>query len=265
MDRSRSFHYKGESHKLLSNLVKSPKEILATERVTKTFERPPRLPGPNWFKDKTRYCHFHKDYGHETNKCQDLKHKIEAVKTGQLTQLVKGVTKKREKTFDTQSGKKKKEEKPALEKTYILMVSRRDQMLKKRHASDNGTGEITFPPIPNEGSLDPVVIKVHISGRQMNRAYLDSGSLCEVIYEHCFLNLKPSIKSLRVDSNTPLVGFSGEESWPLGEVPLEVIIGEGLLTITKTLTFLIVRSYSPHNLLLRRTAMQEIGIIVVEN
>ncbi|GKE09734.1 hypothetical protein Tco_1413285, partial [Tanacetum coccineum] len=206
--------YKGESpQNVYPNLVKSPRDILATERVAKTFERPPWLPGPNWSKDKTRYCHFHKDYGHETNKCQELKHQIEeAVKTGQLTHLVKGVTKKREKTSDTQSGEKKKEEKPALEKTSILMVSGRDHRLKKRHASDNGTGEITFPPIPNEGSSDPVVIKVYISGRQVNRAYLDSGSSCEVIYEHCFLKLKPSIRSLRVDSNTPLVGFSGEES-----------------------------------------------------
>ncbi|GJS14873.1 reverse transcriptase domain-containing protein [Tanacetum coccineum] len=145
----------------------------------------------------------------------------------------KGVTKKREKTSDTQSGEKKKEEKPALEKTSILM-----------------------------GSSDPVVIKVYISGRQVNRAYLDSGSSCEVIYEHCFLKLKPSIRSLRVYSNTPLVGFSREESWPLGEIPLEVTIGEGPLTITKTLTFVIIRSDSPHNLLLGRTTMQEMGIIV---
>ncbi|GJY67874.1 hypothetical protein Tco_0470856 [Tanacetum coccineum] len=147
MDRSRSFPYKGESHKLLSNLVKSPREILATKRVSKTFERPLWLLGPNWSKDKTRYCHFHKDYGHEKNKCQELKHQIEeAVKTGQLTHLAKGVTKKREKTSETQSGEKKKEEKPALEKTSILMVSGRYHMLKKRPTSDNGAGEITFPP-----------------------------------------------------------------------------------------------------------------------
>ncbi|GJW04207.1 hypothetical protein Tco_1563063 [Tanacetum coccineum] len=197
MDRSRSFPYKGESHILLSNLVKIPREILATERVAKTFERPPRLPGPNWSKDKTRYCHFHEDYRHETNKCRELKHQIEeSVKTGQLTHLVKGVTNKREKTSDTQSGEKKKEEKPALEKTSILMVSGRDHRLKKRPASDNETGEITFPLIPNEGSSDPIVIKVYISGRQVNRAYLDSGSSHEVIYEHCFLKLKPSIRFL---------------------------------------------------------------------
>nr|GEX39927.1 putative reverse transcriptase domain, ribonuclease H-like domain protein [Tanacetum cinerariifolium] len=96
----------------------------------------------------------------------------------QLAYLVKGVTKKREKTSDSQSGEKKKEEKPALEKN----------------------------PYP--------------------------------------------------------YGFSRKESWPLGEISLEVTIGEGPLTITKALTFVIVRSDSPHNILLGRTAMQEIRIVV---
>nr|GEV22231.1 hypothetical protein [Tanacetum cinerariifolium] len=98
--------------------------------------------------------------------------------------------------------------------------------------------------------------------RQVNRVYLDGGSSCEVIYKHYFLKLKPSIRSLRVDSKIPLVGFSGEQSWPLGEVPLEITIREGPLTVTKTLNFAIVRSDSPHNLLLGRTTMQQIGILV---
>ncbi|GKB53138.1 hypothetical protein Tco_0903891 [Tanacetum coccineum] len=143
MDRSRSFPYKGESHKLLSNLVKSPSDIIAHRRPSKTLSK---------------------------------------------TSLTAAwVTKKREKTSDTQSGEKKKEENPALEKTSILMVSGRDHRLKKRPASDNGIGEITFPPSQT---------KAH------------------------------QTRCLRVDSNTPLMGFSGEESWPLGEVPLEVTIEE---------------------------------------
>ncbi|GKD85562.1 hypothetical protein Tco_1356716, partial [Tanacetum coccineum] len=137
-------------------MVKSPREILATEKVVKTFEQPPRLPEANCSKDKTRYCHFHKDYGHETNQCRELKHQIkEAVKSGQLAHL-----------------------------------------------------------IPSNGL------------------------------------------------NTPLVSFSGEQSWPLGEIPLEVTIGEGPIAIMKTLTFLIVKSDSPHNLLLGRIAMQQMRIVV---
>ncbi|GJW19824.1 hypothetical protein Tco_0027260 [Tanacetum coccineum] len=79
------------------------------------------------------------------------------------------------------------------------------------------------------GSSDPIIIKVYISGRQVNRAYLDGGR---------------------------------EQSWPLGEIPLEVTIGEGPIAVTKTLTFVIVKSDSPHNLLLGRTAMQQMGIVV---
>ncbi|GJW53457.1 hypothetical protein Tco_0097542 [Tanacetum coccineum] len=55
---------------------------------------------------------------------------------------------------------------------------------------------------------------------------------------------------------------TGEQSWPLGEIPLEVTIGEGPITVMKTLTFVIVKSDSPHNLLLGRTAMQQIRIVV---
>ncbi|GJS86803.1 reverse transcriptase domain-containing protein [Tanacetum coccineum] len=128
----------------------------------------------------TIYCHFLKDYRHETNQCRELRHQIEeAVKSGQLAHWI---------------------------------------------------GEIAFPSLPNVGSADPVIIKAYISGRQVNRVYLDGGSSYEVIYKHCFLKLKLSIRSLRVDSNTPLIGFLGEQSWPLREIPLEITIGEGPIT-----------------------------------
>ncbi|GKB59949.1 hypothetical protein Tco_0916135 [Tanacetum coccineum] len=66
----------------------------------------------------------------------------------------------------------------------------------------------------------------------------------------------------RVDSRVPLVGFSGEHSWPLEEVPLEVTIGDSSLTRMEVLNFVIIRSNSPHNLLLERTAMHRMGIVV---
>ncbi|GJX31950.1 reverse transcriptase domain-containing protein [Tanacetum coccineum] len=158
--------------------------------------------------------------------------------------------------------KKKEEKKPILDKASILMKRRKYRNKKKRPANQGEMGEITFPPLLNVRSADPVVIKAYIPGRQVNRVYLDGGSSCEVIYEHCFLKLKPSIKSIRVDSNTPLVGFSGEQSRTLGEIPLEITIGEGPIMVTKTLTFVIVKADSPHNLLLGRTAMQQMGIVV---
>ncbi|GKC51749.1 hypothetical protein Tco_1074494 [Tanacetum coccineum] len=109
------------------------------------------------------------------------------------------------------------------------MIIEKNRNVKKRHVNHGRIGEITFPPLPNVGSSDPIIIKVYILGRQVNREYLDRGR---------------------------------EQSWPLGKIPLEVTIGEGPIAVTKTLTFVIVKSDSPHNLLLGRTAMQQMGIVV---
>ncbi|GKD40789.1 hypothetical protein Tco_1260996, partial [Tanacetum coccineum] len=46
------------------------------------------------------------------------------------------------------------------------------------------------------------------------------------------------------------------------EVPLEVTIGESPYTMMETLTFVIGKSKSPYNLLLRRTTIQKMGIVV---
>ncbi|GJV02677.1 reverse transcriptase domain-containing protein [Tanacetum coccineum] len=162
----------------------------------------------------------------------------------QVAHMVKGVKEKKEKNTGTRSEERKKEEKkPILKKVHVLMISKKNRNMKKRPTNHDEIWEITFPPLLNVCSADPVIIKVYISGRQVNIVYLDGGSSCEVIYEHFFLKLKPSIRSLRIDSNTPFVGFLGEQSWPLGEIPLEITIGEGPIA-------------------LGRTAMQQMGIVV---
>ncbi|GJZ51751.1 reverse transcriptase domain-containing protein, partial [Tanacetum coccineum] len=218
-------------------------------------------------RDMTKYCNFHEDHGHDTNQCRELSHQIEeAVNSGRLAHLVKGIKKGKAKTSDTQPGEWKKGDKDIVPaKALILMISRESPISKKNSLEGpiDGIGEITFPLVSgSKNSLHSVIIKVHISKRQVNRAYMDSGNTCEVIYEHCFLKLNPSIRALRVDSKILLVGFLGEHSWPLGEVPLEVTIGENPYTKTETLNFIIVRSDSPHNLLLGRTAIQRMGIVV---
>ncbi|GKD02190.1 hypothetical protein Tco_1177164 [Tanacetum coccineum] len=97
---------KGSNHGPLGRLIKSPKEILATERAAKAFEPPPRMTSKGRNRDTTKYCHFHEDYGHETNSCRELKRQIDkAVKSGQLAHLVKGIKKGKEKISATQLGK----------------------------------------------------------------------------------------------------------------------------------------------------------------
>ncbi|XP_071719443.1 uncharacterized protein [Rutidosis leptorrhynchoides] len=101
-----------------------------------------------------------------------------------------------------------------------------------------------------------------IFNREVRRIYLDSGSACDVMYEHCFDRLCPTIRARLGAPRVPLVGFSGERCWPIGEIDLDFTIGEPPLTRTETIDFVVVRANSPHKILLRRVAMKKMGIIV---
>nr|GEU91650.1 reverse transcriptase domain-containing protein [Tanacetum cinerariifolium] len=120
---------------------------------------------------------------------------------------------------------------------------------------------ITFPPVTRVSNA-PVIIEAAVFRRKVGRVYIDSGSTCEGIYEYCFEKLNPAIKATRVNTKTPFVGFSGKRSWSVREVPLEFTIGEHPLSRTEILNFVIVKSDSPHNMLLGRTTMQKMGIMV---
>nr|GEX18582.1 hypothetical protein [Tanacetum cinerariifolium] len=121
--------------------------------------------------------------------------------------------------------------------------------------------EIIFRPIARANNA-PVIIEAKIFERKVRRVHMDSGSSCEIIYKSCFEKLNPTIKATKVDLKTPLVGFSRQRSWSIGEVSLEITIGDAPFLRTKTLNFVIVRYDSPYNMLLGITAMQMIGMVV---
>nr|GFA41461.1 retrotransposon Gag domain-containing protein [Tanacetum cinerariifolium] len=66
--------YKGFNHGLLANLSKSLREILETEKAAKCFKQPPYMVGSRRSRDMTKYCHFHKDHGQDTNQFRALRH-----------------------------------------------------------------------------------------------------------------------------------------------------------------------------------------------
>nr|GEV22327.1 hypothetical protein [Tanacetum cinerariifolium] len=106
-NRDRFYPYQVPNHGLLSNLSKSPREIMATEKVARNFKQPSCLPGSKRSRDMSKYYHFHKDHEHDKNQCRELRHQIkEAVKSRRLVHLVKEVGKA--KVSNTQLGDWKK-------------------------------------------------------------------------------------------------------------------------------------------------------------
>ncbi|GKA72861.1 hypothetical protein Tco_0779077 [Tanacetum coccineum] len=151
----------------------------------------------------------------------------EAINSGQLSHLVKGSKKERTKSFDTPRGESKKDKGTAPAEAPIIMVSRVAHITKSlaQENTDYRGKEIIYPPVAKVNNA-PVIIEAKIFGRKVGRVYMDIGSACEIIYEHCFKKLNPTIKSTKVDLKTPLVEFSGERSWSIGEVLLEITIGD---------------------------------------
>ncbi|GJW59789.1 reverse transcriptase domain-containing protein [Tanacetum coccineum] len=71
-------------------LTKTPKEILAMESIS--FPEPPPLIGTPKKQNLNKFCDYHRDKGHNTNDCYQLKKQIEeSVASGKLAHLVKDI------------------------------------------------------------------------------------------------------------------------------------------------------------------------------
>ena len=71
-------------------LVMPVDQILTEIRDEPSLKWPRPLQSPSDARDKRKYCLFHKDHGHYTEDCRDLKEQIkELIRKGKLQQYVK--------------------------------------------------------------------------------------------------------------------------------------------------------------------------------
>nr|GEZ59833.1 reverse transcriptase domain-containing protein [Tanacetum cinerariifolium] len=109
-----------------------------------------------------------------------------------------------------------------------------------------------------DGTEGLMIIEAEMGGHFVHRMYVDGGSSSEIMYEHCFNRFRPEVKSQMVPATTPLVGFSGEIIWPLGQISLLVKIGDEEHSTSAWMNFMIVRSSSPYNKIIGRPGVRRI-------
>ncbi|GKF91243.1 hypothetical protein Tco_0274944, partial [Tanacetum coccineum] len=86
----KSQHKSSRRQDRFTPFTKTPKEILAMDTVK--FKAPPPMTGPVKNQNKKKFCEFHGDKDHITDECIHLRRQIEeAVKSGQLSHLVKEI------------------------------------------------------------------------------------------------------------------------------------------------------------------------------
>nr|GEX54554.1 hypothetical protein [Tanacetum cinerariifolium] len=112
-----------------------------------------------------------------------------------------------------------------------------------------------------DASDEPLVVEAEIEGYLMHRIFINEQAAIQVMFEHCFNNLCPSIKARPTVTQKNLVEFLGEELNPLGKIDLEVSFGTDGLFRRTMMKFPVVQSMSPYNIILGRTAIKELHAI----
>nr|GEW89673.1 reverse transcriptase domain-containing protein [Tanacetum cinerariifolium] len=210
-------------------------------------------------RNNNKFCDFHNDKGHSTDERMQLKKQIEElVRAGKLSHLIKEIKQGREQP------KTRKKEATAKDKpTTIYMVRSYQRTVKQKVTQSFESGkEITFPPLTSSnGTEGPLVIEAEIGGHAIHRMYVDGGSSMEILYEHCFNRLRPEIKSQMVPATTSMTGFSGETTWPLGQLKLLVTIGDATHSTKAWMNFMVVNSLSPYNGIIGRPGLKAIQAV----
>ncbi|GAV60494.1 hypothetical protein CFOL_v3_04024, partial [Cephalotus follicularis] len=196
------------------------------------FQWPEKLRTPAENKNVEKYCPYHRDHGHDTEECRQLKNQIEdLIKKGHLRKYV---------DRDAPQGRReqRREEAPR-------------QQEEKQQQQPRGAEEvITFSEVDYEGVRlphdDPVVATLLVELFTMKRILIDSGSSADILYKHAFDQLRIPADQLK-PVKTPLVGFTGETIHPLGSINLSVVAGMAPRQAQVEMTFLVVDTPSPYN------------------
>ncbi|GKB63048.1 reverse transcriptase domain-containing protein [Tanacetum coccineum] len=206
-------------------LTKTPKEILALDKGK--FKPPPPMTTLVEKRNASKFYEFHGEVGHTTDECMHLKRQIEEMlKARKMSHLIKELKQNNEKD---QAKVAKKGETSRKDKSLAILMVQPWQRVARQKITQTFSSEsvISFPPLGEEdGTEDPMIIEAEMGGHCVHRMYVDGGSSSEILYEHCFNRFRLEVRNQMIPATTPLVGFSAEIIWPLGQISLPIKIGD---------------------------------------
>ena len=244
-------------------------------------------------RDNTRYCEFHRDYGHRTDVCIQLKREIEyLIQRGYLRRFI---------APENQSQNQAQNQGPAqqppppprqaitqhqqpLGEIHVISVgfagggessSARKAHLRSIRSAKIGEIQavsklprldtsITFSDSDLEGCQhphdDPLVVRAAVANKTVHQVLVDNESSADIIFASAFDKMGIGRKILE-PVNTHLRGFSEKKVLPLGSIQLVLTLGDPPCQATMTARFLIVDAPSAYNMLLGRPSLNAIKAI----
>ncbi|XP_022883099.1 uncharacterized protein LOC111399839 [Olea europaea var. sylvestris] len=169
-------------------------------------------------RNQSKYYHFHKDHGHDTEECVQLKEEIEhLLRRGLLAKYVKN-----------DRGKQRLEGLPPPRAGVINII----------------IGGVA----PSDDSNSARKSYAHSAGSALSRKKIlvDGGSAANVLTSDAFLGLKILPKKLKMVT-TPLQGFEGATMISEGTVELPITLGTYPVTVVIVTNFLVVKTPMAYN------------------
>ncbi|XP_010693209.1 uncharacterized protein LOC104906188 [Beta vulgaris subsp. vulgaris] len=233
-------------------------------------------------RDKSKYCQFCKDCGHEINGCKHLMRALEDLaRKGEMNSYLPQGGRKFQKRDDRQNKRKESE---STNEDMVLVISggfAAGGPTSQRHK--NYLRELGHIMLTNQaesypfrklvvseldrGKLrtphdDPLVVEMKIANLRVTRILINTGSSTDIISADCLSRLKFNENAL-VQVHHPIIGFGGGVIHPMGTVTLPVRVEDKEASRTLFVKFLVVRDLTAYNVILGRPTLNHIKAVIV--
>ncbi|XP_022897567.1 uncharacterized protein LOC111411250 [Olea europaea var. sylvestris] len=203
----------------------------------KELKWPPRMQSLPENRDRTKYCDFHRDQGHNTEGCLALKQQIEAlIRRGFLGSYTSHEKCPRNKQNNIQEGRGSEPPMP-------------------------GTINVIIEVPASGGDTNNGLISAIIANFEVKRILVDNGSAANVLSHKAFVLMGISVEQLK-PVKTTLQVFGGGVIALEGIIGLPMTLGSEGRQVTYIITFKVVRTPMAYNTILGRPLLNKIRAVI---